>query len=86
MALDQPTTRKLDELALRGDAGRVPYYRTLISTGDPYAKLALGVVLQDQMAGRVAYSYALEVGKRYCKPINSSGWVSLSVALMRADL
>ena len=86
MALDQATLQKLEELASRGDAGRIPYYQTLIAAGDPYAKLALSVVRQDMMAGKVAYSYAIEVAKRYCRPIGPTGWVNLSVALMRADL
>ena len=32
-----------------------------------------------------AYSYAIEVAKRYCRPINSKRWIDLSIALMQAD-
>lgn len=85
MSLQPEILARLEKLQAQGDSGRVPYYQALQEANDPYAKLALGVVRQDQMAGRVAYSYALEVAKRYCKPINPQGWINLSIALMKAD-
>lgn len=85
MSLDAATLKTLDELQAKGDPGRAPYYKALQAAKDPYGRLALGVVQQNQIAGMAAYSYALEVAKRYCRPIDKAGWITLSVDLMRRD-
>lgn len=85
MSLDTKTIEALDDCQKRGDAGRAAYYRTLATAGDPYGRMALGVVEQSNMAGKVAYSYAKEVAKRYCRPISDDRWTKISVDLMRSD-
>lgn len=85
MSLDPETLEKLSRFQAQGDAGRAPYYQTLQAAKDPYGRLALSVVRQDLMAGRAAYSYALEVAKRYCLPISKKDWVDISIALMKDD-
>ena len=85
MALERRILDKLQELSLSGDVGRASYYKMLFAEGDPYGRLALGVVLQNLMSGRVAYSYAIEVAKRYCHAIDQDKWIELSIALMKAD-
>ena len=52
MSLDADTLERLKDLQARGDSGRAPYYQVLQTANDPYGKLALGVVKQDQIAGK----------------------------------
>lgn len=85
MTADPRLLKQLKDFQSRGDAGRVPYYQAIAASGDPYGRMALGVVQQGNMAGRVAYSYAKEVGKRYCRPIDNDRWLDISISLMRAD-
>ena len=85
MALDLATMEKLNEYQQRGDSGRTLYYQTLEAAKDPYGRLALSVVKQDLMQGKAAYSYAMEVAKRYCRPISKDEWITISVTLMRRD-
>ncbi len=85
MSADPKLIERLQDFQSRGDAGRVPYYQAIAASGDPYGTMALGVVQQSNMAGRVAYSYAKEVGKRYCRPIDDKRWLGISTRLMQAD-
>ena len=83
MSLGAVTLKTLDELQAKGDPGRAPYYKVLQAAKDPYGRLALGAVQQNQIAGMAAYSYALEVAKRYCRPIDKARWITLTIDLMR---
>ena len=84
MSYDDVTLRQLDAIARAGD--RTAYYRKLISLGDPYGTMALGVVKQSNLAGVVARRYAIAVSERYCRPIDEATWLAISNDLMLADL
>ena len=76
----------LDQLdGFRRARDRTAYYEKLISLGDPYGTMALGVVKQSNIAGVVAKRYAIAVSQRYCRPIDKAMWLRISNALMDAD-
>ena len=57
--MSRPLTQAdLDQLKAFADAkDRVGYYEYLASTGDKYAELALGVVREDTLSGRMANAF-----------------------------
>ncbi len=84
MALDSSTLGRLKTASDAGD--RTKYYEILTAVRDPYGPLALGVVKQSTMSGRVARCYALAVSARCQRPIDRATWLNISDGLMRADL
>lgn len=84
MKYDKATLDQLD--AFRRASNRTAYYEKLISLRDPYGTMALGVVKQSNIAGRVARRYAISVSRRYCRPIDDAMWLKISNQLMAADL
>ena len=83
MSYDQATRDQLDGFRRKGD--RTAYYEKLVSLGDPYGTMALGVVKQSNIAGVVARRYAIAVSQRYCRPIDKAMWLRISNDLMDAD-
>ena len=78
--------RWLDQLAACVRArDRTEYYKVVTRSGDPYGGLALSVVKQSLLAGRVAKSYAEAVATMWNRPITTEKWLQISEALMRAD-
>ncbi len=83
MSYDRETMKQLSAL---NDAGnRTAYYEKLTALRDPYGMMALGVVKQSTISGRVARCYAIAVSRRYCRPIDSAMWLRISNELMSAD-
>lgn len=69
------------------DAGdREGYYNYLIGTGDKYAKLALGVVREDTIAGRMANAFMAQQARQQGVRITQCGAKKISEELMKADL
>ncbi len=83
MSYDQKTQDQLDTFRRARD--RTAYYEKLVSLGDPYGTMALGVVKQSNLAGVVARRYAIAVSRRYCRPIDNAMWLRISNELMDAD-
>ncbi|QDH16585.1 hypothetical protein [Swingsia samuiensis] len=78
----------LDALKIPYDRGdRSWYYRTLINYGDPYGKLALGVVEQSLFSGRVARHFAEFITSEWWfgQELDNNKWLGISYALMTAD-
>ncbi len=84
MALELNTLERLQAASDARD--RPKYYERLTAAGDPYGPLALGVVKQSTMSGRVARCYAIAVSRRCCRPIDEAMWLQISEELMRSDL
>lgn len=84
MGYDAATLMQLE--AFRVGRDRTAYYEKLIALRDPYGTLALGVVKQSNVAGRVARRYAIAVSERYCRPIDDATWLRISNELMDADI
>ena len=83
MALDSSILNRLKTASDAGD--RTKYYEILMAARDPYGALALGVVKQSTMSGRVARCYAIAVSARCQRPIDKTMWLKISDGLMRAD-
>ncbi|OUJ10197.1 hypothetical protein [Acetobacter sp. DsW_059] len=64
---------------------RNEYYRCLLKAGDPYGKLALGVVEQSLFSGRVARRFAECIARQTGVIINDKLWLKISEELMAAD-
>lgn len=64
---------------------RNEYYRCLLKAGDPYGKLALGVVEQSLFSGRVARRFAECIARQTGVIINDRLWLKISEELMIAD-
>ena len=85
--LTQAQIEELDAIANSGQSGaRVAYYSKLADFGITYGSLALGVVLDDQMSGRVANEYFMSVAIREGISVSDQQWASIGDALMQADL
>ena len=84
MALESSTLNRLKTASDAGD--RTKYYEFLTAARDPYGALALGVVKQSTMSGRVARCYAIAVSARCQRPIDRATWLKISDGLMRTDL
>ena len=83
MSYNKTTRDQLETFVRARD--RTAYYEKLIALGDPYGKMALGVVKQSNVAGVVARRYAIAVSQRYCRPIDNAMWFKISNELMDAD-
>ncbi len=77
---------KLKLFVNNGDANG--YYNYLVSKGDAYSKLALGVVNANTAAGAAARQFAENVGKitGMNTSISSAEWASITQGLIAADL
>ncbi|QDH17239.1 hypothetical protein [Swingsia samuiensis] len=64
---------------------RIAYYHILSSNGDPYGALALGVVKQSTITGRVAKNFAQFIAAYAYTTLNAKRWEAISLGLMRAD-
>ena len=64
---------------------RSEYYRCLLKAGDPYGKLALGVVEQSLFSGRVARRFAECIARQTGVIISDRLWLKISEELMDAD-
>lgn len=85
--LTQAQLSELSSIANSGQSGaRVAYYTKLAEFGIAYGSLALGVVLDDQISGRVANSYFMAVAEREGVSVSSSQWAAIGDALMHADI
>ncbi|QPB24288.1 hypothetical protein [Rhizobium sp. 007] len=77
----------MSSIADSGQSGaRVAYYTKLAEFGVAYGSLALGVVLEDQISGRVANSYFMAVAEREGVSVSSAQWAAVGDALMHADI
>lgn len=64
---------------------RDAYYRTLAHFGDPYGKLALGVVNQSLISGRTARFFAEFIAGNWGHPLSPALWLQISYQLMISD-
>jgi hypothetical protein len=86
-SLTQEQFSELQDIANGGDSGaRVAYYTKLAEFGVTYGSLALGVVLEDQISGRVANAYFMAVAEREGVSVSPQQWAAIGDALMHADL
>ena len=65
---------------------REAYWNYLAAYGDPYARLALGVVRNDTLSGAIANGYAKMRAGEMARVMNEHDWDRFGIALMRADL
>lgn len=80
------TSQQLDILNQHAEAGdRVAYYEALDSFGDIYGRLALGVVLNDTVAGSSANRYFLNIADEEGQSISANQFTRISLELMLAD-
>ncbi|MCV3274408.1 hypothetical protein, partial [Roseobacter sinensis] len=80
------TSQQLDILDQHAKAGdRVAYYEALDSFGDIYGRLALGVVLNDTVAGSSANRYFLTIAGEEGQSISGNQFTRISLELMQAD-
>lgn len=85
--LTQAQIDVLTQIANSGQSGaRVAYYAKLKEFGIPYGSLAQGVVLEDQISGRVANAYFMAVAEREGVTVSSQQWAAIGDGLMQADL
>lgn len=79
--------QELRSIATSGQSGaRVLYYTKLSEFGIEYGGLARSVVLEDQLAGRVANNYFMRVAEREGVSVSDEQWGKIGDALMMADL
>lgn len=77
---------ELDILEIHVNAGdRVAYYSQLADWGYEYGSLALGVVNNDTLAGRIANEYFTRVSERENANLNADELVQISLRLMQED-
>lgn len=65
---------------------REAYWNYLAANGDPYARLALGVVRNDTLSGAIANGYAKMRAGEMKVAMTERDWDKFGVDLMRADL
>lgn len=65
---------------------REAYWNYLTANGDPYARLALGVVRNDTLSGAIANGYAKMRAGELKVVMSERDWDRFGVELMRADL
>ncbi|WFS69519.1 calcium-binding protein (plasmid) [Agrobacterium leguminum] len=86
-SLTQDQFDELSEIANSGQSGaRVAYYTKLAEFGVTYGNLALGVVLEDQISGRVANAYFMTVAEQEGISVSPQQWAAIGNGLMLADL
>ncbi len=87
VSLSQEEMNELALIANSGQSGaRVAYYTKLAEFGIEYGYLALGVVLEDQLSGRVANAYLMAVAEREGVTVQPSQWAAIGNDLMLRDL
>lgn len=69
-----------------GQGNREAYWNYLAANGDPYARLALGVVRNDTISGVIANGYAQMRADQMKVVMSERDWEEFGVELMRADL
>lgn len=74
---------RLEEALGRNDA--ILYYDILSEYGDPYGKLAKGVLSADQFGGGVARTFATLYAAGMNKELDGNKWFSISLGLIKAD-
>ncbi|MCV9907033.1 calcium-binding protein [Brucella sp. HL-2] len=85
--LSQEQFDKLSEIANSGQSGaRALYYTTLASYGIDYGNLALGVVFEDQLSGKVANEYFMRVAASEGVNVSNQQWDAIGNDLMHRDL
>jgi hypothetical protein len=87
MISPQPLTQaQLDQLQTYVSTGdRVSYWQTLGGWGFDYAKLALGVVLNDTVNGRIANEFAENKAAEVGVLMDAEDWAEVGQAIMQAD-
>lgn len=81
------TQAQIDVLSGYANAGdRVNYYTALTSFGVDYGYLALGVVLDSELSGRLANAYFMAVAESEDVSVSSAQWTAISEELMQRDL
>ncbi|MFA1676908.1 calcium-binding protein [Rhizobium mongolense] len=86
-SLTQAQIDELTTIANSGQSGaRVAYYTKLAEFGVTYGSLALGVVLEDQISGRMANAYFMAIAEQEGVSVSSQQWAAVGNGLMLADL
>lgn len=69
----------------KNNQDRYSYWNYLVQKGDPYAKLALGVVTNETVEGYVANQYAASRAAELGKTLTAEQWWKIGVDIMAAD-
>lgn len=86
MILSQAQMDELKEIVKHESSGtRVSYYTKLAEYGSSYAKIALSVALEDQIAGRAANAFFMATANDEGIFISSGQWQAIGHDLMKRD-
>ena len=80
-----PVTDRLNLQSFISNQDRYGYWRYLSQKGDPYAKLALGVVTNETLEGYIANQYAAGRAADLGKTLTEQQWWEIGKEIMEAD-
>lgn len=84
--LTEQQMAELGDIVNSGQNGaRVSYYTKLSEFGVQYGELALGVVLEDQVSGRIANKYFMLIADQEGKVVTNAQWAEIGNSLMHSD-